>query len=321
MNRALLDRIAPVTIRLRSVRFWRIIAIFAILSGAYAMVVQSVAEFPSLESGGLTGWRFALSVGCGFTAAALVAWILCRLSFRNPFQVANLIEARFPSLQQRLLTALQQQDDKLGFLQQRVIKEARDHSHANHWSEVVPMSQLFWSRLLGILAVAFLAFVLGQITLLNPSDRLAQSQRSALDANITVEPGDTEVERGTSMVVTARFADSEVPETAKLVCLGDDGGERTIPMTRNLSDPVVGGFLSSVKADFRYKIVTPTWESDTFTVSVFDYPALVRSDADLDYPQLYRFAAEAYRGHGTGFCNRGNASHLALLFEQRRHQG
>ena len=277
MNLALLDRIAPVTSRLRSVRFWRIITIIATLAGVYAFIADRASD----EVGGL---NLVLSVGCAFVVACLAAWILCRLSFRNPRAVATRIEDQFPSLQQRLLTALGQQDDTLGYLQQRVIKEARDHSRSNRWIETVPTSHMFWSRLFGICGVAFLAFVLASISILDDHSDAIANRANGTGFDVTVEPGNAEVERGTSLVVTARFGETDVPETAKLLTIDRDGTERTVTMTRNLSDPVVGGFLSSVKETFQYKVVTPTWESEIFTVNVFDFPALVRSDANLDYP-------------------------------------
>ena len=277
MNLALLDRIAPVTSRLRRVRFWRIVAIIAILAGAYALVVDRY-------SSEVLRWNLVVPVGGAFVVSAFAAWILCRLSFRDPRSVAAKIEHQFPSLQQRLLTAIGQPDDQLGYLQQRVIREARDHSRSNRWTDTVSVSQLFWSRFSGICGIAFLAFVLANISIIR-SDRISgASPTEGTPLAVTVEPGSADVERGTSLVVTARFGNEDVPETAKLMIVDQAGTERTVAMTRNLSDPIVAGFLSSVQKGFRYKVVTPTWESEGFTVDVFDFPALVRSDAHLDYP-------------------------------------
>ncbi len=100
-----------------------------------------------------------------------------------------------------------------------------------------------------------------------------------------MEPGNTEVERGTSLVITARFTGGNVPDKADLVCQAADGSERRITMTQNLDDPIVGGFLSSVDQAFQYRVVTPDWESEAFTVDVFEFPAMVRSDANLKYPE------------------------------------
>jgi len=285
MNRALLDCIAPVTSRLRRVRFWRVIAIVAIIASAYAFAVQRIIDFRPLAPDRVSGWPLVLSVVVGFVVASIVAWILCWRSFRNPREVATRIEARFPTLQQRLLTAVGLRDDELGYLRQRVIKEARDHSRLNRWTETVSTSQIFWSRLGGIGGVALLAFVLGRIAIIHPDVDTMAIHPNQLGFDVLIEPGNAEVERGTSLIVTARFDDSEVPASAKLVCVNEQGDERMIKMTRNLSDPVIGGFLSVVKERFRYKVIAPTWESETFTVDVFDYPALVRSDANLEYPK------------------------------------
>ena len=75
-----------------------------------------------------------------------------------------------------------------------------------------------------------------------------------------------------------------MPDKADLVCTAADGTERRITMTQNLDDPVVGGFVSSVDQAFEYRVVTPNWESESYSVRVFEFPALVRSDANLKYP-------------------------------------
>jgi hypothetical protein len=64
-----------------------------------------------------------------------------------------------------------------------------------------------------------------------------------------------------------------------------DGSERRITMTQNLDDPVVGGFVPSVDGPMTYRVATADWQSDSYTVDVFEFPALVRSDASLKFPE------------------------------------
>ena len=119
-----------------------------------------------------------------------------------------------------------------------------------------------------------------------PSDSDAAS-RIDQPRKVVVTPGDTEVERGTSLVITARFEGIDgdaVPDEAELLCTAADGSERRIGMAQNLDDPVLGGFVPSIDQAFRYRIVTPDWQSQDFDVDVFEYPSLVRSDAHLKYP-------------------------------------
>ena len=109
MNEALLDRLGPVVRRMRRVRFFRIMAAVLLLIGVIGWLMRL-----QVESGRVTGSALALSLlGLALVSAVVVA-IVCRMSFRNPRMVAKQIEAKFPTLDHRLLTALSQQDDQLG---------------------------------------------------------------------------------------------------------------------------------------------------------------------------------------------------------------
>ena len=96
----------------------------------------------------------------------LVAWGVTRRSFSDPRSIATKIESKFPSLQQRLLTAVSlttRQEKSASYLQQRVIREACDHSQHNRWIETVPQSQLWISRVSGMSATLVMAVMLGML--------------------------------------------------------------------------------------------------------------------------------------------------------------
>ena len=50
--------------------------------------------------------------------------------------------------------------------------------------------------------------------------------------------------------------------------------------------------MSSVDQSFTYQVVSPRWESESFEVEVFEFPALVRSDAFLAYPDYSGLSAK-----------------------------
>ncbi len=280
MNDALLDRIAPVTAGLRRIRFWDAFAGIAIVGGVSGWLLRQ-----QVEEGRVAGSTLALVLLGVVAGVAIIAALLCRLSYRDPRDVAKQIEEKFPTLDQRLLTALSQKDNELGYLQQRVIKEARDHSRTHRWADTVPSGKVIWSRLSGLGATLFLAVVLGMLAVAAPDPELTLGASSIEESfDVEIVPGNTEVERGTSLVVTARFG-GWVPDEADLVCVAEDGSERRITMRQNLDDPVVGGFVSSVDQKFTYRVVTPDFESESYSVDVFEHPSLVRSDANLEYPQ------------------------------------
>ncbi len=169
MNDALLDRIRPVTRRLRSVRFWYSLAVTAIIAGLAGWMLKR-----QVDAGEVAGSALAMVLLGIVLGVALITAIVCRFSYRDPRVVAKQIEKRFPSLDQRLLTALSQQDNQLGYLQQRVVKEARDHSRTHRWVEAVPAGQLIGSRLSGLGATAFLRNCPGNVGVDRSSGRVVR---------------------------------------------------------------------------------------------------------------------------------------------------
>src|SRR5690606_38332419 len=60
---------------------------------------------------------------------------------------------------------------------------------------------------------------------------------------------------------------------------------RRFPMKQTLDDPILSAFVASVDASLRYQVVSERYQSEIFTAEVFDYPALTRADAELEYPE------------------------------------
>ncbi|TWT48188.1 hypothetical protein Pla22_51890 [Rubripirellula amarantea] len=279
-NEALGRRIRPVTSRLRKMRFWRTWTVAALALAAIGMLILQFASFTPQT------FYTILVLGITFFAITLV-W--AARSYRDVKGVASRIEKRFPSLDQRLITAVDQRGDELGYLQQKVIREARDHSRANAWPDVVSKAKLFWSRMLGLASTAFLGLVLASLSVSEAKMQASASIDRTIPLNgVEILPGNTEVERGSAVIVTARFGQdfepSSIPTDGELVGKSNDGSTFSIPMRRNLGDPVLAALLSSAESTFDYQIKTPIWQSDTYHVEVFDYPAMLRSDASLDYP-------------------------------------
>ena len=105
-----------------------------------------------------------------------------------------------------------------------------------------------------------------------------------LPANeITVAPGDAQVERGTGLVVAARF-DGALPAEATLVLNSESGKESRIPMARQLADPIFGASVPEISAAGVYHIEYGGKKTRDYKITIFEFPALVRADADLIYP-------------------------------------
>ena len=166
------------------------------------------------------GWLLMLF---GLVAATGIGCALAALrSVRDSRWVAHRIEVKYPELGTGLLAAVEEDaatpPGRLGFLQSAVIREVLDHRHINNWDETVPTWRLRLSQLVHAGAFGFLIAV---AIALATQARSPAEPRTALLAeakagDVQVDPGNTEIERGTPLLVVARFAGG-VPAEASLV--------------------------------------------------------------------------------------------------------
>lgn len=243
---------------------------------------------------GIAYWQpgFAQPILVATAAAAAAGVVAFTLSQprRNPADdvaAVQRIEAEFPDLDARLLTAAEQRPDvltgKLHFLQSRLLEEVGDHARTHDWSRVVPATLLgrAWRRQAAAL-VALLLVSLGWISLTvsaNPitgSMPSVQSARSAQRTDYAVDPGDVQIERGQSLLALIRFQNNP-PRDVTLRWQSGDGPVQRLTMTKNLDDPVFAGHIAAVAADGKYRLEFDDVLTPEFAVTVYDLPALVKS--------------------------------------------
>ena len=309
-------RLANVARRLRSVRVgWSLAAVWLMASlcgwlmivanrsGASTSLMQSLADNAVRER--IMVWWLVASL-----LAAIVIIALAR--FRRPdySQVVQRLERHFPELEQRLLTASQIQlgatARPAGYLQRCVISEAIRHDVRHGWYSLVSSWRIALARLVNIAALLCLLATAWVLWKMPVSPMLASAlsntaNRGAL-ATPLVEPGDTEIERGSSLIVTARF-DQQVPAEVWLVHsrdvdsgnssstqnslnapAGGNGSEVRLRMRPSLDDPIFAAYLVDVNEPLSYRVEYGAASTPAYHVDVFEVPALVRSDADLVFP-------------------------------------
>ncbi len=264
---------------------WMLVAV----AGAVVLLVNRSAT-SELDAFVPKAWIWLLTGAALATVLAIVAAVMTAKSIT---QIARQLEADFPELDSVLVTALEQcpgENRKLGFLQQEVIRKAVYHGYRNNWNSTIPGWQLSLASvaafisLAGMLAGGLCLWLTG-----SPGSNSAVhlfdnvQVRSGLDYRLTVQPGDTEIERGTSVLVLAQFA-PDVPPKAELIVQTADGDERIVPMKKALDDPVFASRIAEVNQPLTYQVAYEKTASAEFKVSVFEYPELVRSDADLQFP-------------------------------------
>ena len=236
-----------------------------------------------------TGWNsrmvWTLPLGLGALAALIVSVV--EQSRRQDFRALALsLEAEHPELHPLLTTAIEQQPDRetgeFHFLQRRLINEVITHRHQRLWAEE-SQKKLFSAMfaqtgaLVVFLAVLFVSHVFaGGHHRGNVTPQLSADQ-------VEVTPGDTKVERGTGLVISARFGGKPPPD-ATLVLVTASGKTKRLPLERHLADPVFGASLLEVDENGLYRVEYEAKKTRDFKITVFDYPALSRANAALVYP-------------------------------------
>ena len=285
------EQIEAVAKRFRQIDLWRNVSIlsgFLALTGLALLVMQVTAMWMHP----LSGWLLLGAGLFGIVVAAITAFF----SYRDEMVVAEQIENRFPELDHRLITTLDELDRNdgrpLNYLQHSLFQEALTHSYHNPWWRTVSPRIISAFRGRGLAAVCLLmASAIGLMKFVPPAGAFTASVREKkspivasdrANFEIQIEPGDHEVEKGSNLIVTARFG-KHVPRKAELVAsMGDE--EMRIPMSRSLEDPIFGGTVSEIQKPFEYHVVYGAQKSETYNVTVFVMPQLVRADALLEYP-------------------------------------
>jgi hypothetical protein len=229
--------------------------------------------------------------------AVLLSFAAFRRSYRGRSDyrfLARRIEQTYPELNARLLTAVEQPvapaAGRLGFLQDRIIQQALAHVYRHGWSRVAPAWQLVVGHALHL--IAFLAFVVTMLALVaffEPIQREGDSvERAELfltqgSFEFVIAPGNTEVERGASLLVESRFR-GPLPPDATLAFESANDEAQQLAMTKSLEDPIYGGRIPEVHENLIYHVTFADSTSETYRVTVFDYPDLQRADAQLTFP-------------------------------------
>ncbi|HEX8324698.1 MAG TPA: hypothetical protein VF595_12395 [Tepidisphaeraceae bacterium] len=261
---------------------WTVLAII----GVAALVVAHRQGY------GLPLWAPLTLAAVATVFAALLPLLLKQT--RNPHWVARRLERQFPDLNARLLTALEQKPHpetrRLGYLQDTIVGEVVQHARTQRWHHVTTpwaLGLARWGQRLALVALVVVcgAMIMGGLRGSTPSGDAA----AAVGGAISVEPGDTSIERGTGLLVLARF-NGPLPGDVRLLSKNKEGAVEIVQMAKSLDDPVFATRLSSVEHDLQYAVRYGDQETKWFNASVFEYPELKQADANLKFPGYTKLA-------------------------------
>jgi hypothetical protein len=276
-----LDRVAS---RYRQLRLWQLLALVwlgAALVGVVFWALRLSQAYPLPLLGGLA------------VLGALSALFSAIRYARDPAWIAKRVESTFPELQTCLLAAIELEPDlpggRHGYLQGRVILQALAHAKTHHWASIVSPSQLWLAATANVLCFTLFAATVLLLVFMPPfqmlhASPLASSPAAMGETTMTIEPGDTEVELGNSLLVLARVQ-GPLPPEATLVFQTATGEETQLPMSVSLNDPIFSGRIPVVDQSLQYWVAMADQTSLKYRATVFEYPRLDRADAKLDYPE------------------------------------
>jgi hypothetical protein len=243
-----------------------------------------------LWNAGVPARSFLPVLGLLLLVATAGIFIWSRRGMGDPRQMAKEIERKHPELQTELLAALDQNPDpasgSLTFLQNRVIVDSLASAERDHWLDLVPRPRLTALRALHLTG-AFL-FIITACVMLFPRAAKTQAAEEAVKKSpasmieMSVDPGDVEIERGNPLTIQVRF-DANPPASATLE-ITDEAGVRNISLERPFTDPVFQTRLSAVTAPMSYRVIIPEGASRSYTVRVYELPALRQSEVVLHFP-------------------------------------
>src|SRR5947207_15408432 len=101
---------------------------------------------------------------------------------------------------------------QFNYYQERVIREAVSQNQQHQWIETISRRKLLaleWAQFIALVALVLALFSL------RTSAPLASGAVAAIDQKLSVTPGDASVERGSALVVLARFT-GPLPSGAEL---------------------------------------------------------------------------------------------------------
>jgi hypothetical protein len=229
----------------------------------------------------------------------LLEVVILRLGARrktDPRELARRVELEHPELRGALLAALEQEaaaDGSLGYLQTKVFQKALAHGAEHDWvGEDRRAGYRRRGRLVLASAALFAVSMVGTSLMMQRSSQRARTaaalpseiRAAAGGFSVAVVPGDAEVERGMRLVVEARFKDRAPAEAGLALVNADETPRASFVMNRTVDGNVFGGVITDIKSDANYRVEFEGGRSETYRITTFDYPALVRADATVTPP-------------------------------------
>ena len=299
LDRQLRIRLTPLAKRVQMMELWKRLGIGWMLAffGAFAVYwyrkegVEEAWEFWPLAS--------VLGIAVGATGYAFFRFLFFRVDY---FDLIGRLIDKYPEAKTLLQTAIEQRpsdkSEKLDFFQNRLLAEAISHAKEHDWKIGVETTGLLYRSSFSLwMGCGYFFFVWQILSMPDLESRLPVQQ--VVQTSETepvppepknlpeVDPGDVEIEAGSTLLVTATFP--EQPDSTPILKLSPDSiVEQSFSMTRALEDPIFAVRLPRIEQDTKYRVEHEDGVTPDFTITTYTHPVLLTANALLEPPEYTR---------------------------------
>jgi len=321
--------------------------LFILKQGSYFVIASAIVV---LLASSITVWLEPNKLGSiiifAVTATAvigLLAWLvwIMRLRHTDDRRLAHYVEDQIPDLEQRLLTSLEFGDtsstqDRKGVSQQfirQLWQDAQEHVKQQEIrvAQVTPARASyasFASATAVVLAVAVL--FINSEGLLNAGSRIAwpfaiSEPRPVIevlpDIELSVEPGDLELQRGDSVTILARV-NNAIPGSVNLRLQDDNVNWRDVSMSRDGSGSdgaTFSYYIPALQDDTTYYVTfneRGEQSSPQYQITLFDLPQVEKIDLAFDYPAYTGFEDLVEEDSGDMVVPEGTEVEMVITFNK-----
>ena len=270
--------------------------------------------------------------------AVRLLWPLRRIP--NDRQVARYIEESCPDLEERLISATdvlgrpedsgarRGQDSTGTDLSTFVVDDATRQARTLDLDRVVSRAYVRRAMLRGgVAVVALLTVSVTGSQSLQRIARVAWLYAFPASASLAVEPGDTRVIAGESVVVRALLqgTDGALMRTVPSLTLTDEGG-RTRAVTMDRVDGDTGRLefetvVAAVDESFTYRVGAAMLRSDQFSVTALHRPNVERIEVMFEYPGFANLPPRVERDGGDIYAPVGTQVTVSIHLDKPVREG
>ena len=255
--------------------------------------------------------------------------------------LAHYVEDHIPDFEQRLLTSLEFSEDDLKFGRagvsqqfiQQLWEDAQTHvaEQQRRVATVAPAQQSWMTLVTAVAVVSVIsAMFLNSESLLKSGARLAWpfaiSEPLAVteflpEIGISVEPGDLELQRGSSVTIIARVSNA-APDSIDLRLQDDNVNWQAVSMNRDGSgsnSATYSYFIPSLQADTTYYVAFEErgqQSSPQYQINLFDLPQIEQINLAFDYPDYTELTDSTEEDSGDMIVPEGTQVALDIQFNK-----